>query len=67
MYERRSRLNESRRDRLMEHFVAGTTVLAAAELVGIHRNTAASFFTRLRKHSLFAPLDQLRAANARRT
>ena len=29
--------------------VAGTTARAAAELVGVHRNTAASFFTRLRK------------------
>jgi transposase len=33
----------------MEHFVAGTTARAAAELVGVNRNTAASFFTRLRK------------------
>jgi len=49
MYERKSRLSESKRNRLMEHFVAGTTARAAAELVGVHRNTAASFFTRLRK------------------
>ncbi|HBR06982.1 MAG TPA: IS1595 family transposase [Desulfovibrio sp.] len=49
MYERRSRLSESKRNRLMEYFVAGTTARAAAELVGVHRNTAASCFTRLRK------------------
>ncbi|MDY0306491.1 MAG: IS1595 family transposase, partial [Desulfovibrionaceae bacterium] len=49
MYQRRSRLSESKRSRLMEHFVAGTTARAAAELVGVHRNTAASFFTWLRK------------------
>ena len=48
MYERRSRLSKAKRDRLVEHFVAGTTARAAAELVGIHRNTAASFYTRIR-------------------
>jgi len=49
MYERRSRLSKGKRDHLLEHFVAGTTARAAAELVGVHRNTAASFYTRLRK------------------
>ena len=49
MYERRSRLSDWKRDRLIEHFVAGTTGRAAAELVGVHRNTASSFYTRLRK------------------
>ena len=29
--------------------MAWATARAAAELVGVHRNTAASFFTRLRK------------------
>ena len=48
MYERRSRLSKAKRDRLVEHFVAGTTAGAAAELVGVHRNTAASFYTRIR-------------------
>ena len=32
----------------MEHFVAGTTARAAAELVGVNRNTAVSFYNRLR-------------------
>ena len=49
MYERRSRLGAWKRSRLIEHFVAGTTARAAAELVGVHRNTAASSYTRLRK------------------
>ncbi len=49
MYERRSRLSDWKRDRSIEHFVAGTTVRVAAELVGVHRSTAASFYTRLRK------------------
>jgi transposase len=49
MYERRSRLSRVKRDRLVEHFVAGTTARAAGELVGVHRNTAASFYTRLRR------------------
>ena len=51
MYERKSRLSKRTRDRLTEHFVAGTTARAAAELTGVHRNTAASFYTRLRKVS----------------
>ena len=49
MYARRSRLSDWKRARLIEHFVAGTTARAAAELVGVHRNTSASFYTRLRK------------------
>lgn len=49
MYSRKSRLSPGKQARLIEHFVAGTTARAAAELVGVHRNTAASFFTRLRK------------------
>ena len=46
MYERKSRLSDWKRGRLI---LAGTTARAAAELVGVHRNTAASFYTRLRK------------------
>ena len=49
MYERKSRLSERKRDRLMEHSVAGTTARAVAELAGVHRNTAASFYSRLCK------------------
>lgn len=33
----------------MEHFVAGTTARAAAQIVGVQVNTAASYYMRLRK------------------
>ena len=33
----------------MEHFVAGTTARAAAEIVGVQANTAISYYMRLRK------------------
>lgn len=49
MYERKSWLSIHKRSRLIEHFVAGTTARAAAQLVGVNKNTAATFFTRLRK------------------
>ena len=49
MYTRKSRLSAQKRARLIEHFVAGTTARATAQLVGVHRNTAAAFFTLLRK------------------
>ena len=49
MYERKSRLSPLKRARLIEHFIAGTTARAAAQLIGVNKNTAATFFTRLRK------------------
>ncbi len=49
MYERKSRLSDWKRSRLIEHFVTGTTARVVAELVRVHRNTAASYYTRLRK------------------
>ena len=48
MYQRRSRLSRRTQERLIEHFIAGTTARAAAQLVGVHRNTAAAYYTRLR-------------------
>ena len=42
---RKSRLSWYKPERLIEHFVAGT----AARLVGVHRNTAAYYFHRLRE------------------
>jgi len=45
---RYSRLSINQRNRLLEHFVAGTTARCAAELVGVNRNTARLFFHRLR-------------------
>ena len=35
--------------RLIEHFIAGTTARAAARFCGLHRNTAAYYFLRLRE------------------
>ena len=49
MYTRKSRLSAQKRARLIEHFIAGTTARAAAQLVGVNKNTAATFYTRLRK------------------
>lgn len=49
MYERKSRLSPQKRARLIELFITGTRARAAAQLVGVNKNTAATFFTRLRK------------------
>jgi len=47
--QRTSRGSPGKRDRLIEHFVAGTTARAAAELVGVPRHTAMLFYQRLRQ------------------
>jgi len=49
MYERKSRLSRYKQMRLIEHFVAGTTARAAAQIIGVQSNTAISFYMRLRK------------------
>ena len=49
MYRRKSRLSGRQQNRLIEHFVAGVTARAAAELMGIQANTAITFFRRLRQ------------------
>ena len=46
---RKSRLSWAKQDRLMEHFVAGTTSRTAAALVGVNKSTAAYYFHRLRE------------------
>jgi len=46
---RRCRLTEKQQDRLAEFFVAGVTARMAADLLDIHRNTAAYFYHRLRE------------------
>jgi transposase len=48
MYQRRSRLTPRQQGKLIEHFVAGTTARAAAEIVGVQPNTAIRFYQRLR-------------------
>ncbi|MBX3350615.1 MAG: IS1595 family transposase [Nitrospira sp.] len=49
IYRRRSRLNGKQQGRLIDLFVAGATARAAAELVGVNRNTARVFYHRLRQ------------------
>ena len=46
---RKSRLSRNKQNRLIEHFVAGTTARTAAALVGVNKNTAAYYFHRLRQ------------------
>jgi len=45
---RKSRLSRVKQNRLIEHFVAGTTARCASELVGVNRKTAAYYYNRLR-------------------
>jgi transposase len=50
---RKSRLNSAKQAKLIEHFVAGTTARFAADLIGVNRNTAAYYFQRLRKITVY--------------
>ena len=49
MYVKHSKLSRSEQLELMKYFVAGTTARTAADLIGIHRNTAVRFFHKLRE------------------
>ena len=49
MPRRRSKLPLDTQRRLVEHFVAGTPARIAVDLIGVHRNTAALFFHKLRE------------------
>ena len=49
MYERRSGLSSRQQSELIKPLVAGATVRAAGGLAGVHRNTAATCFMRLRR------------------
>ena len=44
---RKSRLSVYKQDRLVEHFVSGSTARTAAALVGVNKSTAAYFYHRL--------------------
>ena len=46
---RKSRLSRGQQERLVEHFVAGTTARTTAVLVGVNKSTAAYYFHRLRQ------------------
>ena len=54
---RKSRLSSRKQNRLIEHFVAGTTARTAAALVGVNKSTAAYYFQRLRQ-LIFASIDE---------
>lgn len=45
---RKSRLSQQKQNKLIEHFVAGTTARCAAEIVNVNRNTAIYLYHRLR-------------------
>ena len=47
MYMRKSRLSKGKQDRLIEHFVSGTTARCSPGLVGINFKTAAYYYHRL--------------------
>lgn len=49
MYIKHCKLSRSEQLDLMKYFVAGATARTAADLVGIHRNTAVRFFHKLRE------------------
>lgn len=49
IYQRKSRMPVQAQQKLLEHFVAGTTARAAALLVGVQANTAKLFYQRLRQ------------------
>jgi len=45
---RKSRLSQYKQERLIEHFVAGSTARTTARLVGVNKSTAVYYFHRLR-------------------
>lgn len=49
MYVKHCKLSVSEQLELMKYFVAGSTARTAADIVGIHRNTAVRFFHKLRE------------------
>jgi len=46
---RKSRLSRYKQDRLIEHFVSGSTARTAAKLINVNKTTAAYYFHRLRE------------------
>ena len=49
IFSRKSRMPIGTQEKLLEHFVAGTTARTAAQLVGVQGRTAVIFFQRLRQ------------------
>jgi transposase len=58
MYVKHCKLLEKEHLRLIEYFVAGTLARTAAELVGVHRNSAIRFFHKLREKIAFKQQDR---------
>jgi transposase len=56
---RKSRLSKQKQDKLIEHFVAGTTARTAAGLAGVNKTTAAYYFHRLRELIYQATEDEM--------
>jgi transposase len=48
MYVKHCKLSRKEQEKLLEHFVVGTPARTAAEIVGVHRNSAIRFFHKLR-------------------
>ena len=57
-----SKLTPRQHGELLKLFVAGTTARTAAELVGVHRNTAALFFRKLRERIAEHQAQEMRQA-----
>ena len=53
MYVKHCKLTRNKQLELIKYFVSGSTARTAAELVGIHRNTAVRFFYKLREKIAF--------------
>ncbi|QGP56934.1 Transposase (plasmid) [Piscirickettsia salmonis] len=49
MYIKHCKLPKNKQVELMKYFIAGSTARTAADLAGIHRNTAIRFFYKLRE------------------
>jgi len=60
MYVKHCKLTRNKQLELMKYFIAGATARTAADLAGVHRNTAIRFFHKLR--SAIATKQQERAA-----
>ena len=45
---RKSRLSKTKQDRLIEHFISGSTARCTARVGGVNKNSAAYYFQRLR-------------------
>ena len=50
---RKSRLSQEKQDRLLEHFISGSTARCTATLLNINIKTAAYYFQRLREIIVF--------------